>query len=83
MSWLTRKLFLFGQVIDHFHAHRRGERRIAPYGATGRVYERVNQSIAGGNHQSSGRGKATLDLTITRANGTVERRSVPVTVTRK
>jgi hypothetical protein len=82
MSWLTRKFPRLGELIGDFHARRRGERRVAPYGSTGRVYERVNPSSAG-DHQAAGRGKATLEMKITRANGKVERRIVLAKLTRK
>ena len=69
----------FREFLSDFRAFRRGERRIAPAGATGRVYERKNapDEGSGTNRNASGRGTATLTMKITRADGTVETRIVP------
>ena len=69
------------ELIDHARAKMRGERRIAPYGVHGRVYERVREPAAPGDHEASGRANATLEMKITRADGTVETKRAPARIT--
>ena len=76
---LTTIRNFFHHVIEDFKALRRGERRVAPYGATGRIYQR-KQGDAGTAVRIAATPKATLKMTITRANGTVEVIEVPATV---
>ena len=67
---------------EDLKAYRRGERRIAPKGTVGRIYERKDgtTSNAGLSFTSKGQPRASLDILITRADGSVERRAVPVEV---
>ena len=54
----------------------RGEKRIAPLKATGRVFEAVNplkkKGAAGAANLAAGKGKMELILKVTKADGTVE-----------
>lgn len=74
---------MFSRIKNAYKAWRRGERRIAPPGVTGRVYEKKNpkaeKSAADGIEISAGP-TAVLDITITRADGSVEKRSIPASV---
>ena len=70
-----------GELLDHARARLRGERRIAPYGVTGRVYERIREDAPAGAHQASARANATLEMKITRADGSIEIRTMPAKVT--
>ena len=69
------------ELVDHFRAWRRGERRIAPYGTYGRVYERINEPEKTGEHAATARAKAKLEMKIVRADGTVETRRVKARIT--
>jgi hypothetical protein len=53
----------FVSRIEDFKAWRRGEVRIAPDGVRGRVFQ--------------SRGKVNVEMLVTRADGTVEKRIVP------
>jgi hypothetical protein len=70
-------------VWEDYKARRRGERRIAPRGAKGRVYTKDSVPEESPNGVKSAKGRATGQLTmkITRANGDVETVVVPATVT--
>lgn len=75
---------LFAELVRDFHAWRRNERRVAPRGLRGRVYERKDGSTAAEDPFNNIRVKAgpqaTLEITIARADGSVERRVVPASV---
>ena len=70
------------RVIDWFQALRRGEKRIAPQGARGRVYVKRD----GSNPQADDAKrvlvspKAQCHVVVKRADGTTERCVVPATV---
>lgn len=73
--------------IEDFRAKRRGERRVAPAGATGRVYERRNKvepaartAPAAPGPRVKTKATARLHMKIERADGTVEHRVVPASV---
>ena len=63
-------------ISDTFKAFMRGDRRVAPHGTTGRVYE-SKKAGATDDHASSARASATLEMVVTRKDGTVERIKVP------
>lgn len=79
------------RLIEWFKAWQRDEVRVAPHGSRGRVYARkadVDSLVLAESPTSPGlnvpvRAKASLEMKITRADGTTEIRRVPVTVTRK
>jgi hypothetical protein len=71
----------FRELKEDFKAHRRGERRVAPRGATGRVYAKAGSvGPSTGEHNSAGRASATLSMKITRADGSIEFRQAPATI---
>lgn len=80
---------MFRRLIEGFKAWRRGEVRIAPHGSRGRIYARkADQLVLQEGNKSGGlnvpvRAKASLEMKITRADGTTEIRHVPVALTRK
>ena len=61
------RVFIRSVVMD-LRAWRRGERRIAPRGVRGRVYEKRNE--AGGAHEFDQKTKFTLYARIIRATET-------------
>ena len=75
-------------LIQDYKAWRRGEKRVAPKGSTGRIYEKKNASTqqvdvsAGVAIPVSGNVTATLEMEVKRADGTVEHLSAPATVTK-
>ena len=69
------------ELVDQFRAWRRGERRIAPYGVRGRVYERVKEPEKADDHNASAHGRAALEMKIVRADGTIETRRVKARIT--
>jgi hypothetical protein len=69
--------------VEDFKARRRGEKRIAPRGLRGRVYASNAPADAGGTVVRIGKTPtAQLTMTIRRADGTVEKVTVPAKVTR-
>jgi len=74
---------MFGRLIDGFNGWRRGEVRVAPYGVRGRVWVKKDAPVA----EPSGPGvinigvtpTATLEMKVTRADGSVEIINVPAT----
>lgn len=79
---------MFRRLIEGFKAWRRGEVRVAPQGSRGRVYARKADQLVLQENRAGGlnvpvRAKASLEMKITRADGSTEIRHVPVTVTRK
>ena len=73
---------MFNRIIEAFGAWRRNERRVAPYGARGRVFEKKNPEVAQsspGNVNVKAGPTATLEMKITRKDGTVETIVVPAT----
>lgn len=79
---------MFRRLIEGFKAWRRGEVRVAPHGSRGRVYARKADQLVLQENRPGGlnvpvRAKASLEMKITRADGSTEIRHVPVTVTRK
>jgi hypothetical protein len=72
---------MFGQLIRDIKAYFRGERRVGPRGARGRVYQsRVQPEVApSGSTQVSARASGTLTMVITRADGSTETVVVPAT----
>lgn len=73
---------MLARLIDWFSALRRGEKRIAPHGARGRVYAKRDGSV---DNASDGRQfrvspTATCEAKITRADGTVEIVNLPVDI---
>lgn len=68
----------FRHVRDDFNAWRRGEVRVAPYGSTGRVFERKAEPTSPDNsYQYAAEPVVTVELEIRRADGTVEKINVP------
>ena len=69
-------MILLNRLSEWFKAYRRGERRIAPYGTTGRVYERKNPQAgevsAGGEKKVGSQGTYTMTARIIRKNGNIE-----------
>ena len=68
------------RITEAFGAWRRGERRIAPQGVRGRVYEKKDpaaESSAQSEKKISAGPKAVLEMKVTRANGEVETIRVP------
>lgn len=51
------------RLLDSFGAWRRGDKRVAPAGTTGRVFEREDNA---GRHRTEGRGRASLKKTVIR-----------------
>lgn len=76
---LTQIRSYMRSFVDDFHAHRRGEVRVAPRGQTGRVYAKVAPSPSS-VAQVTAQPVATLTMQITRANGQVETITVPATL---
>jgi hypothetical protein len=74
----------FWHLLELFYAWRRSERRIAPVGATGRVYARINDDATS---PSSMVAKAspvgTISAKVIRADGRVEDLGVIGNVERK
>jgi len=73
---------VFNRIKESFGAWRRGEKRIAPHGSRGRVFVKKNpeaESSAGSEKRISAGPKAVLEITVTRADGTVEKHAVPAT----
>ena len=78
-------MFTLKELKEDVKAFFRGERRVAPYGASGRVYEprKPQEGKGSGGHALvSGRASGTLTMKITRANGDVEVVEVPATAER-
>ncbi len=74
---------MFNQLRQWYGALRRGEQRIAPYGARGRVFARPEESNEGPSLLSAdAEPVAVIHMKITRGDGSVERVSVPATVTK-
>ncbi len=74
---------MFYRLFDWIAATRRGERRIAPYGSRGRVFEKKNPelaSIAGAGKNMDAGPTLTVSAKITRADGTVEIVDLPGSV---
>lgn len=73
------------ELVSDFRAWRRGEKRVAPYGSRGRVYEKKSGNAGSGPslNRTKAEPKATLHMKIMRADGTIEHRSVPATVTKE
>ena len=69
-------------LMEWYKARQRGEVRIAGPGVRGRVYAKKEavETNAGPGRIFGGRGKATLEIEVRRADGTVERMEAPVTV---
>ena len=65
----------FRRLWEDYKAYRRGERRVAPKNVRGRIYARA-ASTSGGT-QIGATPKASLEITITRADGSVEKQIVP------
>lgn len=76
---------MLGRFWEGLKAQRRGERRIAPYGSRGRVFEKRNpeaeSSALSGKNISAGP-KLTVTAKITRADGSVEIRNLSGTATK-
>ena len=69
--------------VEDFKAWRRGERRVAPRGARGRVYEKKNvEPTSGPSFLFKKEPVATLTMRVTRADGSVEQVTVPAQVHR-
>lgn len=68
-------------LVSDFRAWRRGERRVAPRSARGRVYARPD-SEALGPVRVRREPTARLLLTITRANGSIEHVEAPASITK-
>lgn len=77
---------MFKRITESFKAWRRGERRVAPHGVRGRVYEKKDPQHdttgSGGGREISSRGTATLHMKVLRQDGTSEEIEVPATVKR-
>lgn len=63
--------------LEDRKAKKRGEVRIAPKGATGRIYTKEGQlptemGSRGGKHHAHGKATVTLGIKVIRADGTVE-----------
>jgi len=70
------------ELIGDVKAFFRGEKRVAPYGATGRIYTQRNpdsEKGSGGHSQTTSKATGTLTMVITRADGTVETVVAPAT----
>lgn len=89
MLWIKKVLDYFYWLRQDYKAWKRGERRIAPRGSTGRVYEKKENVLqaqpppvaSSGAMKVNGRGSATLQMKITRkATGEIEYIEVPATV---
>jgi len=65
---------MLNRLAEWYKALRRGERRIAPYGNTGRVYEREAPDYGdkSGGKEFKAVATPTLTARVIRANGTVE-----------
>jgi hypothetical protein len=72
------------QLIRDIKAFFRGERRVGPRGARGRVYQKKKppEGNPSGATQVSARASGTLTMVITRADGTTETVVVPATAER-
>lgn len=73
-------------LVEDFKAHRRGEKRIAPRGARGRIYSpkvAPTASDEGFSFRVRRMPSATLTMKVTRANGAVETVTVPAQVTHR
>ncbi len=77
---------MFRRIFDWYQMKLRGERRIAPQGARGRIYEKKNPelvgNIAGAGKEFSAGPTCTVQAKITRADGTVEYLDLPGSVTK-
>lgn len=72
---------MFGRMIEGYKAWRRGDKRVAPYGTRGRVFERKNGEPSGGSSVNIGvKPKANLEIKVTRADGRVEVHNIPASV---
>lgn len=71
----------FKTMWEDFKAYRRDEVRVAPKGVRGRVYAEKDAPTSPG-HSVASKGKAELEMIVTRVNGDVERIVVPATVER-
>lgn len=75
----------FRSLVSDIKARFRGEKRIAPRGTRGRVYQKPQDVPASGRGSSAlgvkPQPEATLTITVTRADGTVESQTVPAQVT--
>jgi len=74
----------FRSLIQDIKARFRGEKRIAPRGTRGRVYQKPQDVPSGRGAAPFGvrpQPEATLTITVTRADGTVESQTVPAHVT--
>ena len=73
----------FKELWQDFKAYRRGERRVAPYGTRGRVYApKIAKSDPGSVKLVTKEPTASVNIKITRADGSVETMSVPAKVKR-
>jgi len=70
-------------LVQDIKARFRGEERVAPRGTRGRVYQKKQKADSGGGSAIGVRPQpeATLTITVTRADGTVESQTVPAHVT--
>ena len=64
------------RIVEWFKARKRGERRVAPYGTTGRVFEKKEgeapTSHVGELFNSDAIGEVTLTARVIRVDGTIE-----------
>lgn len=64
---------LFRRIVQGLLAWQRGDVRVAPHGATGRVYEKKSDSQPAGRHVAQSRATAVLrEIKVIRADGTEE-----------
>lgn len=72
---------MFKRIREWFRAWRRGEKRVQPKAVRGRVYERKVPEQPQPGAQAKGRATATCQIQITRADGSIEKRTVPADIT--
>ena len=75
-----RKLPKIRELWGDWKAKRRGERRVAPYGARGRIYERDRKGDVSDVKASQAEPIATLEMKVIRANGETKTLRRPVNV---
>lgn len=71
---------MFKQVVEAYRAWRRNETRTAPGAVRGRIYAK-NEESTGGGINIPVEPEVQLEVTITRADGSVERMSLPASAT--
>ena len=68
------------ELWEDLKAKRRKEKRVAPYGIRGRVYLRDGAPSGPSVYGSCATPELTLNIKITRADGTVEYMNAPATI---